>query len=66
MEYCKNLIELRKHAGYTQQQVADFLNIDRSNYSKYELGKLEISITMLIALSKLYKVSTDYILGLED
>ena len=66
MEYCKILIELRKNAGYTQQQVANFLNIDRSNYSKYELGKLEINITMLIALSKLYKVSTDYILGLED
>ncbi len=65
-EICKRLIELRKEFGYTQQFVAEYLKIDRSNYSKYELGKLEINISMLISLSKLYKVSTDYILGLTD
>ena len=61
----KNLIDLRKERGLTQQQVADILKIDRSNYSKYELGKLEVNINMLRELSKLYGVSTDYILGLE-
>ena len=65
-KYCEKLIELRKEFGYTQKFVAEYLKIDRSNYSKYELGKLEISVGMLIELSKLYKVSTDYILGLED
>ena len=61
----KNLIELRKEKGLTQQKVADYLKIDRSNYSKYELGKLEISIDMLRKLSILYGVSSDYIIGLE-
>lgn len=61
----KNLIELRKEKGLTQQKVADYLKIDRSNYSKYELGKLEINVDMLRKLSQLYNVSTDYILGLE-
>ncbi len=65
-DYCKRLVELRKEKSYTQQYVADYLNIDRSNYSKYELGKLELSIDMLIALSKLYNVSTDYILCLTN
>ena len=65
MDYCKIITQLRKQEGLTQQQVADYLKIDRSNYSKYELGKLELSIPMLIALSNLYKVTTDYILGLE-
>lgn len=65
-EYCARLIELRKEYSYTQQYVADYLKIDRSNYSKYELGKLEPSIEMLIALSKLYSVTVDYILGLVD
>lgn len=65
-DYCAKLIELRKENNYTQQYVANYLKIDRSNYSKYELGKLEINPEMLIALSKLYDVSTDYILGLED
>lgn len=63
---CKNFIDLRKNSHLTQQQVADYLEIDRSNYSKYELGILTISVEMLIKLAKLYKVSTDYILGLED
>lgn len=65
-EYCARLVELRKEHSYTQQFVADYLKIDRSNYSKYELGKLEPNIDMLIALSKLYNVSVDYILGLTD
>ena len=65
-KYCERLIELRKERGYTQKYVADYLQIDRSNYSKYELGKLEIGVDMLIELSKLYKVTTDYILGIVD
>lgn len=63
---CKNLIELRTDANMTQQQIADYLEIDRSNYSKYELGKLTLSVDMLIKLAKLYNVSADYILGLEE
>ncbi len=64
--YTKRFIELRKEKGYTQQYVADYLKIDRSNYSKYELGKLEPSIDMLIALSNLYGVSIDYLVGKAD
>ena len=66
MKYCEIITQLRKENSYTQQFVADYLKIDRSNYSKYELGKLELNIDMLINLSKLYKVTTDYILGLEN
>ncbi len=65
-KYCERLIELRKERGYTQKYVAEYLQIDRSNYSKYELGKLALSIEILVELSKLYSVSTDYILGLTD
>ena len=61
----KIMVELRQEKGLTQQEVADYLKIDRSNYSKYEHGKLEINIDMLRNLSKLYGVPTDYILGLE-
>lgn len=60
------LIELRKENKYTQQYIADNLKIDRSNYSKYELGKLEPNLDMIINLSKLYNVTADYLLGLED
>ena len=57
---------LRISEHMTQQQVADMLQIDRSNYSKYELGKLEFGYEMLIKLAKLFDVTTDYLLGLED
>ena len=65
-DYCLRMIELRKSHKFTQAYVAEYLKIDRSNYSKYELGKLEPSIYMLIAMSKLYGVSVDYLLGLVD
>lgn len=58
--------ELRFEKHYSQQFVADYLGIDRSNYSKYELGKLEISAEMLKNICLLYSVSADYILGLKE
>jgi len=65
-DICKTMLQLRKESGFTQQKVADYLGIDRSNYSKYELGKLEISIEILVKLARLYDVSADYILNLSD
>ena len=62
----KRVKELRQENNLTQQQMADTLGIDRSNYSKYELGKLEISNEMLVKLAKFFDVTTDYILGLEE
>lgn len=60
-EIIKNLREQHK---YTQKFVAEYLKIDRSNYSKYELGKLEPNLEMLRALCKLYDISADYLLGI--
>ena len=40
--------------------------IDQSNYSKYELEKIGIPVDLLISLSKHYKTSVDYILGLTN
>jgi len=63
---CKRIRELRVENKTTQQAVANYLQIDRSNYSKYELGKLDFSVEIIIKLSKFYNVSTDYILNLKD
>lgn len=35
----ERLRELRIKSGYTQSQIAKILNIDRSTYSYYEIGK---------------------------
>lgn len=60
------LRELREECGYSQQRLAELLNIKQNTYSQYENGVRELPLEYLIALSKLYEVSTDYILGLRD
>lgn len=65
-EICDILKELREEKGYSRTFVAGYLQMDRSNYSKYELGKLTISVHMLKKLCLLYSVSADYILGLKE
>lgn len=57
------LRNLRKEKGLTQSTVANYLNVDRSNYSKYELGKLEMNLDMVVNAAKFFCVSTDYLLG---
>ena len=60
------LKELREENKYTQQYVAEILNIRQNTYSQYENEKREILIRALIVLAKLYDVSVDYILELTD
>lgn len=58
----KRLKELRKQNQYNQTEIAQKLNITQANYSMIETGIQDLSTAQLITLSKLYKVSTDYIL----
>ena len=60
------LKELREESNLTQSEIAKYLNIKQNTYSQYENEKRQLPIDVLIKLSKFYKVSTDYILGLED
>ncbi len=65
-EVGKRLKESRKVAGYTQKQVAEKMGMVQPSYIKYELGKLELDYQKMIFLCKLFDVSADYLLGLED
>lgn len=65
MDYHKRLKELRVQNGFTQEQVAFILHTRQEQYSKYENGKRELPIKHLIALCLLYRVSADYVLGIE-
>ena len=65
MDYCKRLKKLRIENGYTQEQIAFILHTRQEQYSKYENGKRELPIKHLIALCCLYRVSADYVLGIE-
>lgn len=56
--------DLREDNDMKQKEVAAYLNCSQQVYSNYELGQRDIPTDILIRLSKLYNVSTDYILGL--
>ena len=60
------LKDLREDRDLKQDDVAKFLNISQTNYSKYELGKINIPISSLIKLSEFYNTSVDYLLGLTN
>ncbi|MBR3934219.1 MAG: helix-turn-helix transcriptional regulator [Clostridia bacterium] len=64
--YFKRIYDLRVDNDMTQKQVADYLMCNRQVYARYERGLREIPVSMLIKLARLYKVSTDYLLGLKD
>lgn len=57
--------ESRRSAGYTQLQVAQKLNMTQQQYSRFENGIFELDYGQLIAVSKLFDVSVDYLLGLK-
>ena len=60
------LKELRKDKDLYQKDNADYLKIDQSNYSKYELEKINIPIEYLRLLADYYNTSVDYILYRTD
>lgn len=62
----KRLKELREERGYLQKFVADKLGIRSNTLSGYENGTRSPDPDMLIALSNLYNVTTDYLLGKSD
>ena len=57
--------ELRKEQKMTQGQLASLLFLSQDTISLWELGKSLPDIPSLIKLAKIFKVSTDYLLGLE-
>lgn len=57
------LRDLREDADLNQTQVAQFLGMSQTGYSKYETGENDVPTRVLIQLADFYQVSVDYILG---
>ncbi len=57
------LKELRSRENWTQEEIANMLNISRNAYTLYETGKNKPTIDTLIKLADIYKTSIDYIVG---
>lgn len=60
------LRDLREDADLNQTQIAKYLGMSQTGYSKYETGENDIPTQVLIKLAQYYKTSVDYILGLSN
>ncbi len=61
-----NLISRRQALGYSQSELGELVEVGQDTISDYELGKTPIPSLTLIELSRVLKVSCDYILGVSD
>lgn len=64
--YFQRLRDLREDSDRTQEEIANYLHMQRTVYRRYESGEREIPTWAVIKLAQLYKVTTDYLLGLTD
>lgn len=62
----ERLRELRHKRKLRLDQVAEIIGVNKSSVSSYENGGRQPSYDILVSLARLYRVSTDYLLGLTD
>ena len=66
VDFGTTLKELRQQAGLTQKQLAERLWLSKATVSYYEQSVRHPSPEVLVKLSRIFHVSTDYLLGIED
>lgn len=66
VDFGTTLKELRQSAGLTQKQLAEKLWLSKATVSYYEQSLRYPSPEILVKLSNVFHVSTDYLLGIED
>lgn len=62
----RRLRDLREDHDKSQKAIAEYLNMHRSVYRRYESGERETPAWVLDKLADYYHVSTDYLLGRTD
>jgi len=62
----QRICELRTALGWSQVELAKRLGVAKQTVSNWENENIQPSIEMLVRLAKLFNVTTDYLLGLED
>ncbi len=58
--------DLRLKKNLRQEQVAAIIGVKKGAVSSYENGSRQPSYDILLSLARLYRASTDYLLGLTD
>lgn len=59
----KRIKELRKEFGWTQNELANKINVSQQTIGSWEVGRAEPNNETLSKLSKLFEVTVDYLLG---
>lgn len=62
----ESLRKTREEHNFKQREIAAALGIDRSTYSFYETGKTRPSLESVFALSKIYNITVDKLLGFDN
>lgn len=62
MIFADKIIELRKKNGMSQEELAEKINVSRQSVSKWEGAQSIPDLDKILALSKIFGVSTDYLL----
>ena len=65
-DFPTRLKELRNKLGYTQSDLAKKLSLTRASINAWEMGLSAPSTPFLVELSRLFHVTTDYLLGLDE
>lgn len=63
MTFAEKLLQLRKREGYSQEELANKLDVSRQAISRWEMGTAVPDSSNLLQISKLFSVSTDYLLN---
>ena len=62
MIFADKLVQLRKKNGWSQEELADQMNVSRQTVSKWEGAQSIPDLAKVLTLSKLFGVTTDYLL----
>lgn len=59
----QKIYELRKSSGWSQEELAEKCDVSRQSVSKWEVGQSVPELDKILLLSKLFNVSTDYLIN---
>ena len=59
MTFADNLVRLRREKGFSQEQLADLMDVSRQAVSKWEAGQTMLDLPKLVALADLFGTSLD-------
>lgn len=62
MNISNKIIALRKQKGWSQEDLAEKLDVSRQSVSKWESGSSVPDITRILQMSEIFGVTTDYLL----